>query len=46
MSKVRMFSLVGGLVFVWFAAGGCVSRDEYLRVDFARRRQAERIESL
>lgn len=46
MSKVRMFSLVGGLVFVWFAASGCVSRDEYLRVDFARRKQAERIESL
>jgi len=46
MSKLRMIALAGGLVCVWVVAGGCVSRDEYLRVDFARRKALERADQM
>lgn len=46
MSTIRMWTLVGGLTFVWVAASGCVSRDEYLREKFARNKAVERAETL
>ncbi len=46
MSKTRAFVFLGGLLFAWFAASGCVAQDEHLRVDFARRQAIERAEQL
>jgi len=41
-----MWALLGGLAIVWGMASGCVSRDEYLREKFARRKSTERAETL
>ncbi len=46
MNKLRMIALAGGLVFVWVVAGGCVSRDEYLRADYSRRKALERADQM
>lgn len=46
MSKIRILGLAGSLTLVWFSATGCVSRDEYLREKFARRKAVERSETL
>jgi chemotaxis protein MotB len=46
MSTIRMWALLGGLVVAWGISSGCVSRDEYLREKFARRKATERAETL
>ncbi len=46
MSNVRMMALIAGLGFSWMMSTGCVSRDEYLREQFARRKAVERCETL
>lgn len=46
MSKIRMWTLLGGVSFVWIAGSGCVARDEYLRVDYARRKAVERADAM
>jgi chemotaxis protein MotB len=46
IGKIRMLALLGGVTFVWFAASGCVNRDEYLRVDYARRKAVERADAM
>ena len=46
MKTVKMLALTGGLAFVWVMAAGCVSRDEYLREKFGRRKAIERAEIL
>ncbi len=46
MSTIRMWVLLGGLVAAWGISSGCVSRDEYLREKFARRKASERAETL
>lgn len=46
MRTMRMLALVGGLACVWVTATGCVSRDEYLREKFGRRKAVERAEAL
>ncbi|HWL92899.1 MAG TPA: OmpA family protein [Phycisphaerae bacterium] len=45
MSSVRMMTLAAGLGILWTSTG-CVSRDEYLREKFARRKAVERCETL
>ncbi len=37
MNKMGTLALLGGLTWVWIGTTGCVSKDEYLRVDYARR---------
>jgi chemotaxis protein MotB len=46
MKTVRMLALIGGLGCVWVTTAGCVSRDEYLREKFGRRKAVERAEAL
>ena len=46
MRKMRMLVLIGGLASMWITTTGCVSRDEYLREKFGRRKQQERAEAL
>ncbi len=46
MSTLRMMGLVSVLSLVWITSTGCVSRDEYLREKFARRKAVERSETL
>ena len=46
IGKIRMLALLGGVTFVWIAASGCVGRDEYLRVDYARRKAVERADAM
>ncbi len=46
MKTVKMLALTAGMVFVWVMASGCVSRDEYLREKFGRRKAIERAEIL
>jgi chemotaxis protein MotB len=45
MNAVRKLTL-GGLVCLFISTAGCVSRDEYLRTEFARRKAAERADAL
>lgn len=45
MSHFSRFLVLGGFSFILFAASGCVSRDEYLRTEFARRKAAERADA-
>jgi chemotaxis protein MotB len=37
MDKVKMAALAGAMAFVWGMTTGCIARDEYDRVEFARR---------
>lgn len=46
MRMVRMLALTGGLACLWVTSTGCVSRDEYLREKFGRRKAVERAEAL
>ena len=46
MRTIRMLVLVSGLAGVWMTTAGCVSRDEYLREKFGRRKAVERAEAL
>jgi chemotaxis protein MotB len=46
MRTMRMLVLVGGLASIWVSTTGCVSRDEYLREKFGRRKAVERAEAL
>ena len=46
MSKYRMCLLLAAMAGSWTMATGCVSRDEYLRTEFATRKAAERADSL
>jgi len=46
MKTVRMVAVAIGLAVVWTSVTGCVSKDEYLRESFARRKAAERAEAL
>jgi len=46
MRTTRMLVLVGGLASIWMTTAGCVSRDEYLREKFGRRKAVERAEAL
>lgn len=46
IGKLRMLALLGGMTFVWVLASGCVARDEYLRVDYARRKAVERADAM
>jgi len=41
-----MWLLLAAMAGSWTMATGCVSRDEYLRTEFARRKAAERADSL
>jgi len=45
MNAVRKLTM-GGLACLFIANVGCVSRDEYLRTEFARRKAAERADAL
>jgi len=45
MSAVRKLAILGGIVLVT-SSFGCVSRDEFLRTEFARRKAAERADAL
>lgn len=45
MNAVRKLTL-GGFACFFLATAGCVSRDEYLRTEFARRKAAERADAL
>ncbi len=38
--------VLAGLAGLWVASSGCVSRDEFLRTEFARRKAAERADAL
>jgi len=46
MNRVMRFGVFVGVATAWAAGSGCVSRDEYLRTDFARRKAVERNEQL
>lgn len=46
MSKYRMWMLLAAMAGGWMTTTGCVSRDEYLRTEFARRKAAERADAL
>jgi len=46
MKRIGMLTLLCGMMFVWVTATGCIAKDEYLRVDFARRQAVERAELL
>jgi len=46
MTTVRRLMLVSGFAFALLTTVGCVSRDEYLRTEFARRKAAERADAL
>ena len=46
MSKYRMWMLLAAMAGGWTMTTGCVSRDEYLRTEFARRKAAERADAL
>jgi chemotaxis protein MotB len=45
MPKLYRNMLLGGFCLVALASTGCVSRDEYLRTEFARRKAAERADA-
>ncbi len=46
MSTVRKLVLLGGFCSLFVTTTGCVSRDEFLRTEFARRKAAERADAL
>src|ERR1043166_253362 len=46
MTTVRRLMLVSGFAFAFLTTVGCVSRDEYLRTEFARRKAAERADAM
>ncbi len=46
MSTVSKYALIAGLAVTFAMSTGCVSRDEYLREKFARRKAQERSETL
>lgn len=46
MKPVKTLTLIGAFAAVWLTSTGCVSRDEYLREQFGRRKATERAEAL
>jgi chemotaxis protein MotB len=46
MKRSRMWALLVCCAASWVLSTGCVSRDEYLRTEFARRKAAERADAL
>ena len=46
MRRVRMMCVLAGLAGLVSTTAGCVSRDEFLRTEFARRKAAERADAL